>query len=221
MLDEAQALAYARADFGGAHGRIVADFAATFPDRPSTGRLLDLGCGPGDITLRLARANPGWEVEGVDGSPAMLRLAREALAAEPALNPRVRFTEARLPDGRFASSLWDAVFSNSLLHHLREPAVIWDTISGAARPGALVYVADLFRPTSLEAARSLVDQYAAHDPEILRHDFYHSLLAAFRVEEVREQLAVAGLTTLRAEVLSDRHLVVHGRLPASTNGPRC
>ncbi|MCP5517412.1 MAG: methyltransferase domain-containing protein [Verrucomicrobiales bacterium] len=214
MLDEAQALAYARADFEDAHRRIIEDFCRTFPDQPATGRLLDLGCGPGDITLRLARANPGWQVEGVDGSPAMLRLARAALAVEPTLRGRVCFTEACLPDDRFAPPRFDAVFSNSLLHHLAEPAVLWETIRGVAHPGAGIYVADLLRPANAGAARDLVDRYAADEPAVLRHDFHRSLLAAFRVDEVREQLAAAGLSSLEVRALSDRHLAVSGRLPA-------
>ncbi|RME94697.1 MAG: class I SAM-dependent methyltransferase, partial [Verrucomicrobia bacterium] len=160
MLDPEQALAYARADFEEAHGRIVATFFERFPDLPPQGTLIDLGCGPGDITLRLARRLEGWRVDGLDGSPAMLRLAREALGREPALAGRVRFLEGRLPEAPPASARYDAIFSNSLLHHLPEPAALWATIRRCAAPGAAVFVADLFRPPSEEAARALVELHA-------------------------------------------------------------
>lgn len=71
---------------------------------------------------------------------------------------------------------------------------------------------DLMRPASREAAYALVAEYAAGEPAILRHDFLHSLLAAYRVDEVVAQLRDAGLASLTAKAVSDRHLLVHGRL---------
>jgi hypothetical protein len=52
-------------------------------------------------------------------------------------------------------------------------------------PGAPVLVMDLMRPASPAAAEALVEQYAAGEPEVLRRDFYNSLLAAFEPGEVR------------------------------------
>jgi hypothetical protein len=80
-----------------------------------------------------------------------------------------------------------------------------------AAPGAAVFIMDLRRPDSRERAGALVDEYAGTEPEILRRDFFNSLLAAFRPEEVTEQLAQAGLP-LRVEVVGDRHIIVHGNM---------
>jgi hypothetical protein len=76
-----------------------------------------------------------------------------------------------------------------------------------------VLIMDLFRPRDLQAARGIVAQYAADEPEVLQRDFYNSLLAAFEPDEVREQLRAAGLGTLEVRTVSDRHLVVAGYLP--------
>lgn len=210
MLDREQALAYARADFEEPHRRIVELCLASLTDRPETGCLLDLGCGPGDITLRLARGLPGWEVEGVDGSPAMLQLARAALSEPGDLAQRIRFTEGRIPEITPARSAYDVVFSNSLLHHLPDPGVLWATVRRFARPGGRVYVADLFRPESRDRAAALVEQYSGGEPAVLKRDFFNSLLAAFTVEEVRFQLEAAGLARLDVQAISDRHLTVTG-----------
>ena len=51
-------------------------------------------------------------------------------------------------------------------------------------------------------------RYSRDEPEVLRRDFYNSLLAAYRPEEVREQLDRAGLKRLRVEAVSDRHWLV-------------
>jgi ubiquinone/menaquinone biosynthesis C-methylase UbiE len=214
MLDPDQARAYAAADFAEPHERFVALLREKLSGLPAAGRALDLGCGPGDPTLRLARALPGWQVDAVDGSPAMLALAREA-AARARLAARVRFHEARLPEppAALAEQRFELVLSNSLLHHLADPAALWESLRRFAAPGGSVFVMDLLRPPSREAARALVARYAAAEPEVLRRDFLHSLLAAYRTDEVQGQLRRAGLGGLACEVVSDHHWIVWGRLP--------
>lgn len=211
MDDEAQARAYAEADFEEPNARFAAmcgEFAGALPPGAA---LLDLGCGPGDITLRVARAWPGIEVHGLDGSAAMLAFGHAARAAEPALAGRVRFIEGLVPDATLPRAQYEAVISNSLLHHLHHPAGLWQMVKRYAVAGAPILVMDLMRPASPEAALRLVDEYAGGEPEVLRRDFYNSLLAAFELEEVRAQLRAAGLGQLEVAAASDRHLVVRGR----------
>jgi SAM-dependent methyltransferase len=214
MDDPEQARAYAAADFAEPHERFVALLRARLAQLAQSGAALDLGCGPGDPTLRLARALPGWRVDGVDGAPAMLALAREA-AERAGLAARVRFHAARLPDAppALAGRRFDLVFSNSLLHHLADPAVLWQSVRRFAAPGARAFVMDLLRPASPEAARALVDRHAAGERDVLRRDFFHSLCAAYRTDEVAVQLERAGLGTLRCEVVSDRHWIAWGSVP--------
>ena len=71
-------------------------------------------------------------------------------------------------------------------------------------------VMDLLRPDSPEEAQAIVDRYAAQEPEILRRDFYHSLLAAFTEDDVAAQLAEMNLSRLVIDVVDDRHWVVSG-----------
>ena len=212
MDDEAQARAYAEADFEEPNARFAALCAEFLGELPAGAAVLDLGCGPGDITLRIAAAQPAAEVHGLDGSAAMLAFAEAALAAAPGLAGRVRFIEGLVPDAPLPRARYDAVVSNSLLHHLHDPGGLWRMVRARARAGAPVLVMDLLRPASEQAAQALVAQYAAGEPEVLRRDFYNSLLAAFELGEVREQLAAAGLGHLVVEQASDRHLVVSGRL---------
>ena len=176
--------------------------------------VLDLGCGPGDITLRIAERYPDSEVHGLDGSAAMLDFAERARSRSPA-GARVRFIRGLVPGAELPRASYDAVVSNSLLHHLHEPAVLWRSIRKLAAPGGPIMVMDLMRARSRAHAAELVDEYAAGEPEVLRVDFYNSLLAAFEPEEVRGQLAAAGLEGLRVEPVSDRHLAVWGAAPAS------
>jgi SAM-dependent methyltransferase len=210
MDDPQQAAAYAAADFAEAHSRIVAAFEQFFPQDEVAGPVLDLGCGPGDIGFRFAARFPGCEIIGVDGAAAMLALAQQRKAADPALGPRVSFVEGLLPAAPIPEQAYAAIISNSLLHHLHDPAALWETVAQHAVRGTRVFIADLFRPQSTALARDLVDRYAAGEPELLRRDFYHSLCAAFEPAEIAAQLEAAGLQELAVDILTDRHMVVHG-----------
>lgn len=213
LMDEAeQAEAYALADFAEPNARFVSYFEDEYPEL-RTGAVLDLGCGPGDIALRLASRQPGLVVHGIDGSEAMLRFAGERLREVPGLAGRVQFIAGVLPGAMLPLPGYDAVISNSLLHHLHDPGVFWRALRAAGRPGAAVLVMDLFRPASVAAAEAIVAQYSGSEPEILRRDFLASLCAAFEPDEVRAQLRQHGLGTLQVRTVSDRHLLVTGRLP--------
>jgi len=210
MDEQEQARAYAEEDFSEPNELFLERFRLLHPKPPENARVLDLGCGPADICLRFARAYPGTAVDALDGSAAMLAHARRALEQEPQLAPRVRLLCTTLPSAEIQQGGYDIILSNSLLHHLHDPAVLWETLKRAAKPGAAILIMDLFRPPTTAAAAELVATYAAGAPEVLRRDFHNSLLAAFTPGEVEEQLRRAGLRQLRVEKVSDRHLAVSG-----------
>jgi SAM-dependent methyltransferase len=215
LMDEAvQAKAYADADFAAPHERCVDLFVASWPSSRGAiaGIALDIGCGPADVVARMARRCPALVVDGVDGAEHMLALGRQRVQAEGLAN-RVRLYRAFLPDDPLPRTSYDVVTSNSILHHLHDPQVLWQTMWRAAAPGAHVFIMDLMRPASLDDAAALTDRYAAGEPDILRHDFHASLLAAFTPDEVRTQLHQAGLSSLRVDVVSDRHLTISGAMP--------
>jgi len=206
-----QARAYAEADFSEPNALFVELVGRYFPDLARTGRALDLGCGPGDIPIRIARAYPDWRIDALDGAESMLALARAALS-DAGLGERIRLIHAHLPNGELASAGYQAIYSNSLLHHLADPLVLWRTVRRCAGSGAALQVMDLERPTDRDTLDDLVARYAADAPDVLRRDFRCSLHAAYTVAEVREQLAAAGIAGIEVERVSDRHLAVHGRV---------
>jgi ubiquinone/menaquinone biosynthesis C-methylase UbiE len=177
---------------------------------------LDLGCGPADITIRFARRYPSAKLVGVDGSPAMLQHGRRALEqsglTQSGLTQRIQLIQGYLPGAQLPHPSYDAVISNSLLHHLKDPAVLWQSVVRYAKPGAPVFVMDLLRPDDEQQAQALVNLYAADEQQVLRKDFHSSLLAAYRETEVRQQLEQNALSGLEQRVVSDRHFIVFGRV---------
>ena len=213
MDQREQAHAYADADFSEPNTLFMDLFAGAFAGFDE-GLVVDLGCGPADIPLRFVERYPRARVVAVDGAAEMLKLAAAATARagreEQVETLLWRMGSEPLPPHLRGAA--GAVISNSLLHHLADPGGLWRTVKECAAPGAAVLVMDLLRPASTEAAQALVDAHAADAPGVLRRDFYHSLLAAYRPQEVLRQLQEAGLAGLALQPVSDRHWACWGRV---------
>lgn len=200
--------AYARADFDDVNARFVEDVARAF-DGLNPERLLDLGSGPGDIPIALARAAVAPTIVAVDASAVMLKWASRRIAASPRLG-RITLLQAdakRLP---FGAGGFDAIVSNSILHHVADPHVFWREVRRLLSRGGRVFMRDLMRPDSIADAHALVHEYARDESEALQGEFFRSLCAAYTIDEVRDQLHTSGLTTLAVRASSDRHLDVVG-----------
>jgi len=206
MDDELQSIAYARADFSMSNQLFVDGLIDDFPQRLRTA--VDIGCGPGDVMIRLARALPDLHITAIDASAPMIALARGAVTTE-GLSDRIELVQGYVPGVALKAHSFDAVLSKDLLHHVPDPSVLWKEIARLARPGVVVYVMDLVRPPTPEEAHRIVDRVAAREDPILREDFYNSLCAAFTVDELREQVAGAGLD-LEVRQASDRHALISG-----------
>ncbi len=208
MNETNQALAYAEADFSVPHNAFIEEFQHRFPEF-SHGKVLDLGCGPADVSCRFAHAYPHSDIIGVDGASEMLRLGEQRVS-QLGLSGRIALHQAYLPRDTIPhSGEYAALISNSLLHHLQDPMALWTVVRQQARPGLHVFIMDLMRPASEAQAGELVEAYASTEPDILQRDFYHSLCAAFRPEEIQQQLNRVGLD-LEIQVISDRHQIVFG-----------
>jgi len=108
------------------NARFVSDLSAAVVEllAPEPGeRILDLGCGDGVLTAKLAAI--GCHVVGVDGSAAQIEGARKL-----GLDARVMDGERLSFNGEF-----DAVFSNAALHWMRNPEAVIDGVWRALRPG--------------------------------------------------------------------------------------
>lgn len=212
MDDHDEARAYAETDFSEVNERFVTRLLDAAASAPENAIALDLGCGPGDIPLRVAQARPSWHVAGFDASLAMLGFARrEERQRDP--GRRLWWVLGDAKRCPFPNRSFDVVYSNSILHHISEHVSLWQEIRRLLKPGGFIFVRDLYRPATEDAARRIVQQYAADASELLQEEYYRSLLSAYTPDEVRGQLANAGIAGLRVEPVTDRHMDIFGRLP--------
>ena len=112
--------------------------------------ILDLGCGPGSLAVRLLARLPGATVVGVDADPVTLALGRAAHADLPGL----RFVSIDLRAAGWVARLGlpagcpvDAVVSTTALHWLSaaELSDLYATLAGVLRPGGVFLDGDHFR----------------------------------------------------------------------------
>jgi trans-aconitate methyltransferase len=94
-------------------------------------RILDLGCGTGELTAKIAAA--GARVTALDSSAAMLERARAA-------HPGVEFIEADARSFDLAGKPFDAIFSNAVLHWIPEAAAVAARCLAHLRPGGRLVV---------------------------------------------------------------------------------
>ena len=168
-----------------------------------SGRVLDVGSGPGWIPIRLAILSPDYTIEAVDLSTSMLELAQTNAQAFGVAG-RIRFSlgdAKRLP---FDDQSFDLVLCHNLLHQLPDPLLALREINRVAKPDGALLVRDVRR-----LARPLMDlalplyclRYSRRLCQLTRDSFRAGLTRG----EFQRLVAAAGVE--RAKVRT--HFITH------------
>jgi len=170
----------------------------------SKGFLLDLGCGPGSITLKIAIRCPHLRVVGVDRSRTMLRVARRS-AENQNLAGRVSFFQGDAGQLSFSGGAFDFVLSNSVLHHLTSPERVFEEMARVTKPDGTVLVRDLRRPSWL-AFPFHVRWHGRHYSGVMRKLFEDSVRAAYTPGELAGLLRGSGMSKARIFLRKGSHM---------------
>ena len=178
-------------------GRLIGSTGLAFKEC----RVLDFGCGPGQIPILIGRRWPRMRITGADAGPNMLEQAKRDAATAGVeiewslvrLGPK---GESRLP---FGDDEFDIVLCNSTLHHLDDPVSALDELSRVAKASAAVLIRDLMRP--LAPAYPLhVRLFGRHYGGEMRRLYEASVRAAYTLDELQSMLEKSRLNDGRSRV---------------------
>ena len=187
------------------HSLVNAKFVEDFDRfaRPVTWPL-DVGTGTALIPITLCRALVK-SIVAVDASAEMLAVAKQNLE-RVGLADRVTLKLARVQSLPFADGEFHQVISNSLLHHLPNPADALPEMVRVCRVGGSLFVRDLARPDSEAELEQLVQIHAKAATPYQRRLFSDSLRASLTLEEFRAMVVGLGFAPETVTRTSDRHL---------------
>jgi ubiquinone/menaquinone biosynthesis C-methylase UbiE len=166
--------------------------------------VLDVGTGTAQIPIELCRQSPRAQVVAVELAEHMLRLGQQNVE-HAGLTDRIRVQKCDAKRMPFPTASFAAVISNSIVHHIPEPAAVIAEMVRVTRPGGLLFVRDLLRPGTDTEVRRLVDTYAADANAHQRQMFEDSLRAGLTLDEVRQLVAAHGFDPSTVQQTSDRH----------------
>jgi ubiquinone/menaquinone biosynthesis C-methylase UbiE len=188
------------------------------------GCALDIGCGPGQILMKLSARLPEWKLFGIDRSLTMIGRARETLDSRAASRAS---REAPLAAGNleflagdagampFRDGSFDLVLCNSVLHHIADPARLFAEIRRVAKPRAAILVRDLRRPSRIGFPFH-VRWYGRHYQGLMYKLYCDSVRAAYTGEELSGMLENAGISDARLFTRGSTHLGIERRAVTSS-----
>jgi ubiquinone/menaquinone biosynthesis C-methylase UbiE len=184
-------------------------------------RVLDVGTGTARIPIELCTHEKNVEVVAIDLADHMLAVARENVTRE-GLASRVRLERVDAKTMPYEDGAFGATISNSIVHHIPEPAGALAEMWRVTAKGGVLFVRDLARPASETDVDRLVALYGGTPPADPRHLksfenqrflFRASLCAALTVAEVAAMVAPLGIAESAVTMTSDRHWTLVAKKP--------
>lgn len=169
-----------------------------------SGDLLDVGTGTAQIPIEVCRQTTEGRILAVDAAIEMLELARYNLELA-GVTQRVRLAHVDAKDLPYLDATFDVVMSNSIVHHIPEPATVLKEAARVLKPGGLIFFRDLLRPDTDEEVERLVSLYACECNDHQKALFNASLRAALTLPEVQQLVTALGFSAEGVTQTSDRH----------------
>ena len=178
--------------------------------------IVDLGCGPGNISEKLSKEWPNTSVLGIDGSKEMIHKAKiRKNSQEKPLNNLNYLCEdiknIKLVDISDKKHI-NLLVSNSLIHHITHINEFFECILSLSSENTLNFHKDLIRPINKKYALELKAECASKYNETLTSDYYASLQASYRADELRNLIANKNLAHLDVLEEDNKYLILYGRV---------
>lgn len=167
-------------------------------------RLLDVGTGTALIPIELCSRRVACQIVAIDLAAEMLKLADLNIANAGFVSSiqTERIDAKQMP---YATGAFDAVISNSIVHHIPKPSAVFAEMARVLQHGGLLFVRDLLRPESLADVDQFVATYAGRENAHSQQLFRDSLHAALALDEVRGLAIAHRIPATSVAQTSDRH----------------
>jgi ubiquinone/menaquinone biosynthesis C-methylase UbiE len=215
MDTESEAVDYDSMDHAEVNRIFANDFLALSPAGPpgkETTSVLDVGTGTAQIPIEICRRRADLRLTAIDLAAQMLQLAQRNVIRE-GLTSQIKLDHVDAKSLPYADAMFDAVISNSIIHHIPEPKSSFREMVRVLRPRGMLFIRDLLRPADRETLEKLVACYAGDANPHQQQMFRESLHAALTLAEVSELLCDSKCPAEWVRQTSDRHWTVAGVLP--------
>jgi len=140
----------------------------------------------------------------IDLAVSMLDIANRNVDCASCLDS-IQLAHVDAKETCFETDMFDAVISNSIIHHIPEPLTVVQEMIRITRDEGIIFVRDLMRPDSAAEVDALVKKWASDESDYTKRLFHESLHASLTLDEMRNLVAESGVAPETVTATSDRH----------------
>jgi ubiquinone/menaquinone biosynthesis C-methylase UbiE len=156
--------------------------AAKVASKVQIGKALEIGPGPGYISIELAILSPELQIIGLDISDTMIEIARNNIKAF-GLSDRIELKKGDASKMPFEGLNFDFVISNGSLHHWKKPVDIFNEIYRVLKQGCEALISDLRKDAPEEKIKEWADII---DSKIMRWGLKHSFRESYTAQQIEK-----------------------------------
>ena len=222
MENADQVNSYAKADFSQEENNLINQISYyLLKNEINLGEedlIVDLGCGPGNISEKLSIKWPRANVVGIDGSKEMILKAeskrKNSLKRGKLNNLRYIFADIKNLELSKITTHKNITLlvSNSLIHHITYLEDFFNCIKRLSTNKTVNFHKDLRRPNNEKSALKLKEKCSNKYDDILTNDYYASLKASYTLKELRNFLLKYQLSSLEVFEEGDQYLIIYGKV---------
>jgi ubiquinone/menaquinone biosynthesis C-methylase UbiE len=196
-------------------GPVIATFAEAFlaacnsADQPRERTLvLDVGNGRGRIPIEICARQSGIEIVAVDCEPTILEAAQRNIQRS-GFASSIHLHQADAGALPYADAVFDAVISNSLLHHLPDPVIALREFRRVVRVGGLLFLRDTLRTQDADRIEQILSRRVLSGHAAAARHRFAGLLT---IDQARNLAREVGLPADWASRQDRRHWILSGRM---------
>ena len=180
--------------------------------------VIDLGCGPGNISEKLSAKWPQTEVIGIDGSKEMVKkaISNKKYSINQKKLKKLNYICADIKDFELseitANKEITLLVSNSLIHHITYLEDFFKSIIRISNNQTINFHKDLKRPADEKTALELKNKLSNKYNNTLINDYYASLRASYTYKELKNYTLENNLHSLDVFEDGEQYLIVYGKV---------